>query len=130
MTEKTGKGSIPRLKRRKDFLATQKGRRLRGPYFLLEAIERSDEEDTVRVGFTVTRKQGNAVERNRIRRRLKEAVRLNAALPFPAGHDYVLVGRRDALTAPFDAITAALQRRIAEAGTGGRRNVPNGTTAG
>jgi ribonuclease P protein component len=64
------------------------------------------------VGFTVTKKHGNAVERNRMRRRLKEAVRLSAGFAMKPGHDYVIVARRDLLNAPFDALTRALRDRI------------------
>ncbi len=56
----------------------------------------------MRFGFTVTKKIGNAVERNRIRRRLREMVRLAAGGRARAGHDYVLIGRRAALKLPFD----------------------------
>ena len=56
-----------------------------------------------RVGFTVTKKVGNAVVRNRIRRRLKEAVRVHAAGDMQPGNDYVIVGREEVLTAPFAA---------------------------
>ncbi len=52
-------------------------------------------------GFTVSRKVGNAVERNRVRRRLREIVRLSDAERMRRGHDYVLVGRRAALELPF-----------------------------
>lgn len=60
----------------------------------------------------MTRKQGNAVERNRMRRRLKEAVRRTAGVPFKPGHDYVVVARRDTLTAPFSSLVAALAERV------------------
>lgn len=56
----------------------------------------------MRFGFTVSKKVGNAVERNRIRRRLREMVRLAAENQTWTGHDYVLVGRRAALKLPFD----------------------------
>lgn len=121
MTDISGMREIGRMKNRKDFLAVQKGRRLRGPYFLLETAARGDGDGPARVGFTVTRKQGNAVERNRIRRRLREAIRLEPALPFQNGHDYVFVARRDAMSAPFCALQSALRNRIAEAGGHGRK---------
>ena len=62
----------------------------------------------------MSRQVGNAVERNRVKRRLREAVRLSAADKFCAGHDYVLIGRRTALALPFGDmlrdLDAALQR--------------------
>lgn len=70
------------------------------------------EEPEVRVGFTVTRKVGNAVERNRAKRRLRAA----AAEIFPqlgrAGTDYVVIGRVATLTRPFDALRADLEQAI------------------
>jgi ribonuclease P protein component len=105
-----------RLKRRADFLAVQKGERRKGPLFLLEVLDKrngtGDEAGLPRVGFTVTKRQGNAVERNRIRRRLREAVRLAGQTAMQPGHDYVLVGRRDALHASFSRLTSALKDRI------------------
>ena len=106
-----GTAPITRLKKRAEFLAVRQGEKRRGPYFLLETRNRGDEAGP-RVGYTVTKKAGNAVERNRIRRRLKEAVRVCAAADMSPGRDYVIVGRRDLLGAPFDAIKAELKRRI------------------
>jgi len=73
----------------------------------------------------VSKKVGNAPERNRVRRRLKDVVRRSAAerphLGLQAGHDYVLVGRRAALQAPFvrliEDFDAAL-RRLQRPGAG------------
>ena len=65
-----------------------------------------------RVGFTVSKKVGNAVERNRVRRRLREIVRRNAALAAENGHDYVLIGRRAALAMPFETISAEFARAM------------------
>ena len=53
-----------------------------------------------------------AVERNRVRRRLKEIVRLSAATGLSSGHDYVLIGRRAALSLPFDQITEDFKRAL------------------
>lgn len=92
----------------------RRGEKLRGRLFLLEALDRGD-ETAPRVGFTVTKKVGNAVVRNRVRRRLKEAVRLHAAGDMRPGSDYVIVGRADVLTAPFAEIGAELSRRMRKA---------------
>ena len=81
-------------------------------------------ESAPRVGFTVTKKHGNAVERNRMRRRLKEAVRLSAGFAMKPGHDYVVVARRELLTAPFERLTKGLCDRIESKNTHGRRPAP------
>ena len=103
---------MERLRQRADFLATATGLRIPAAGFVLQARRRSD-EGPARVGFTVSKKVGNAVERNRVRRRLREIVRLSP-LPLLRGHDYVLVGRRAALSLPFARIAqdyeGALQR--------------------
>lgn len=58
----------------------------------------------MRVGFTVSKKVGNAVERNRVRRRLREIVKQEGVQGMRPGHDYVVIGRRAALGIPFDRI--------------------------
>ncbi|MDQ6435494.1 ribonuclease P protein component [Mesorhizobium sp. LHD-90] len=100
-----------RLRKREEFLAVRRGDKRRGRLFLLEVLDRADTAPP-RVGFTVTKKVGNAVVRNRVRRRLKEAVRVDAARDMAAGHDYVIVGREDVLTAPFAQLADELSRRI------------------
>jgi ribonuclease P protein component len=100
-----------RLRKRAEFLAVRRGEKRRGRFFLLEVLERGDEH-AARVGFTVTKKVGNAVVRNRIRRRLKEAVRVHAAGDMKPGNDYVIVGREDVLAAPFAEIKTELSRRL------------------
>lgn len=112
MTSDKDKTTVGRLKSRPQFLAVRAGESRKGPLFLLEVLDRKDLESDARVGFTVTKKHGNAVERNRMRRRLKEAVRLSAGFAMKPGHDYVIVARRDLLHAPFDALTRALCDRI------------------
>jgi ribonuclease P protein component len=101
---------MQRLKQRSDFLAAAAGIKVPTATFLLQARDRND-QGPPRVGFTVSRKVGHAVERNRVRRRLREVVRLKDALG--AGHDYVLVGRRAALSADFSAIVADYERALA-----------------
>src|SRR3979409_1658619 len=95
---------MERLKQRADFLAGARAPKAATPGFVLQARQRSD-DGPVRVGFTVSKKVGGAVERNRVRRRLREVVRLSAAGSLRIGHDYVLIGRRDALALPFHRMT-------------------------
>ncbi|MGH6862046.1 MAG: ribonuclease P protein component, partial [Phyllobacterium sp.] len=90
------------------------GEKRRGVYFLVEVKERDDRDGPPRVGFTVTRKNGNAVVRNRIKRRLREAVRVNVADDMASGTDYVIVARRDALNAPFADLTRELSKRVSK----------------
>ncbi|TIW67555.1 MAG: ribonuclease P protein component, partial [Mesorhizobium sp.] len=85
----TGKpvGAHPkRLLKRADFLAVRGGEKRRGRLFLVEVLDRGDGLSP-RVGYTVTKKVGNAVVRNRVRRRLREAVRTHAADDMAPGND-------------------------------------------
>lgn len=125
--------TVGRLKTRPQFLAVAAARRKWvTPGLVLQAARRQHGNDRaapvacrapqrrepeapeaeVRVGFTVTRKVGNAVERNRVKRRLRAA----AAEVFPrdgrAGTDYVVVGRAATLKRPFDALKADLEQAI------------------
>jgi ribonuclease P protein component len=102
-----------RLKSRPEFLRVREGERRKGRFFILEVLDRQATEEAPRVGFTVTKRQGNAVERNRMRRRLREAVRQTAQFAMQPGHDYVIVGHREVLGAAFDELTKALVTRIA-----------------
>jgi len=90
--------SLRRLKKRSQFLRAARGNRAGRRAFALQAI--ASEDATPGVGFTVTKKVGNSPERNRIKRRLREVVRA-AGSDFQPQHDYVLVGRREALSEPF-----------------------------
>ena len=100
-----------RIVKRADFLAAAKAARASAALFSLQARDRKDDA-ALRLGLTVTKKVGNAVERNRIRRRLRAAAR--AVLP-QAGHsgfDYVVVARRAALTAAFSDLTGGLEKTL------------------
>lgn len=108
---------MERLKQRADFLAAASGTKVPAAAFVLQARKRTD-EGPVRFGFTVSKKVGNAVERNRVRRRLKEIVRLSDASRMRIGHDYVLVGRRAALRLPFDRMTDEFEGALRRAHAG------------
>lgn len=100
------------LKRRSQFLRTRKGARWAMPAFVLEARRRGDDADSApdepRFGFTVARQVGKAVERNRIRRRLKAAVKDVQMAHARRDFDYVLIARRPALTAAYSALVSDL----------------------
>jgi len=104
-TAAAGPAKVRRLKKRSEFLRAARGQRVGRSAFSMQAVGRDAPE--AGIGFTVTKQQGNSPERNRIRRRLREAARLCAA-DFLPQHDYVLVGRREALSLPFDRLTADL----------------------
>ena len=101
---------IGRLKRRADFVRAGQGKRWHGKTLSLQA--NASDGSRIRVGFTLTRKVGNAVVRNRARRRLREAVRLAPDLLFRAGHDYVIVGRLGAIRVEFDELLSELSRAV------------------
>ncbi len=100
-----------RILKRADFLAAAKAARANAAPFSLQARDRKDGQD-LRLGLTVTKKVGNAVERNRIRRRLRAAAR--AVLPQAGkdGFDYVVVARRASLTADFPELTGGLENTL------------------
>jgi ribonuclease P protein component len=106
--------TIPdRLKKRSEFLSVRNGRKLRGPNFLVECQLRKDGGTKPRYGLTVSKKCGNAPQRNRIKRRLREAIRLQVGIDMAQSTDYVIVARRELISAPFQTIVSELKRRIA-----------------
>jgi len=99
--------------KRADFLRlAAKGKKISRPEFVMQLLRT---EAGVRVGYTATKKIGNAVMRNRVRRRLKEAARLTLAELAPAGVELVLICRRETADMPFEALRAGLRATLAEA---------------
>ena len=99
---------MDRLRQRADFLAVANGARANSAAFVLQG-RRRDDEGPIRIGFTVTKKVGNAVVRNRARRRLREVYRLNADRLNP-GYDLILVARGRTLSAPWKDLNETFLR--------------------
>jgi len=133
--------TIERLTRRKQFLNAAKGKRCHASAFTLQsapsdtitppggsramnriardgppgatvAAPRPGCGTAPRFGITVTKKIGGAVVRNRIRRRLKEALRDLVPLPACHGQDYVIVARRETLGIPFPLLKESLAKAL------------------
>ena len=94
-----------RLKKRHDFIkVSQQGRRFFATAFVLQVLDRGEHQSqdaAVRVGFTTSRKVGNAVQRNRARRRLRELARLTLPSVAKSGCDYVFIGTKATIDYPF-----------------------------
>jgi ribonuclease P protein component len=120
---------MDRLRQRADFLAVANGARANSSAFTLQSRHRDDQGPT-RVGFTVTKKNGTATERNRIRRRLRELVKRADVITMRPHHDYVLVGRRDALRRDFAAMLEDLRSALArlDRAPGNARQNPDNET--
>ncbi len=106
--------SVGRLKRRADFLRVAAVRRKwAAPGLILQvAAQPEPAEESVRVGFTASRKVGNAVKRNRARRRLKALVREMIATGANPGLDLVLIARPATVDRPFDELRRDLQQSL------------------
>ncbi len=111
---------MERLRTRRDFVKVQKGRRANTGLFSIMALDKA--EGPARIGFTVSKKvDARAVKRNRIRRRLREAARLEASAFEGARADFVVVARPGVLTADFGRLRSELRRAMEKAAGPGRR---------
>ena len=102
---------MDRLRQRADFLAVANGVRAGTTAFVVQR-RRRDDDGPVRVGFTVTKKNGTAPERNRIRRRLRELVKRLPEVSLHPHSDYVLIGRRAVLTSDFADMLGDLRQAL------------------
>jgi ribonuclease P protein component len=107
--EPDGRPALVGLRRRAEFLAAAKGTRVHKPAFVLQVGRRAASPGEVGVGLTVTRKLGGAVQRNRIRRRLRAALREAAGALRSGGLDLVIVARPAALACPFEQLVRQLR---------------------
>ena len=114
------------LSKRADFLRAAQARRQAMPGFLLQARRRGDDSADIRVGYTCSKKIGNAVARNRAKRRLRAAAQELLPLLGRERHDYVLVARGTTVARPFadllsditTALKSAHRKLDAKAGEG------------
>lgn len=97
---------------RRDFLAANTGRRAPMPGFVLLVRSRDDGDDAMRVGFTVTKKIGNAVVRNRMKRRLRALARELLPEIGIRGADHVLIGRAGGVERDFAQLRAELAKAL------------------
>jgi ribonuclease P protein component len=111
--------ALERLKRRADFLRVADGRRKWvTPGLILQTLPRAPDADAaIRVGFTATRKIGNAVTRNRARRRLRAAAASVMTRHAAAGFDYVLIARANTPSRPYAALIGDLEAALRRLGT-------------
>ena len=101
------------MKKRADFVAASKARYQTAPSLTVQMRNRRDDDPSVRVGFTCSKKVGNAVARNRAKRRLREIARLDLPALAKTGHDYVLIGKKEVTaTRDFEALRADFAKAI------------------
>ena len=100
------------LKKRADFLAANAGRRAATAGFVLLVRDRADGDPTKRVGFTVTKKIGGAVVRNRMKRRFRALARETLPELGIAGADHVLIGRAGGIERDYASLVAELKRAL------------------
>ena len=99
-------------------MAANGGKRAPMPGFVLLVRERDDGDPTMRVGFTVTKKIGNAVVRNRMKRRFRALARELLPGGGIGGADHVLIGREGGIERPFESLRAELAKALARIASG------------
>ena len=100
------------IKKRSDFLAANRGKRYATPGFVLLVRDRQDDSPAIRLGITITKKVGNAVIRNRMRRRFRALAQEMLADKGKAGSDHILIGRDSGIERDFDALRADMVKAL------------------
>jgi ribonuclease P protein component len=100
------------IKKRADFLAANRGKRFARPGFVLLVHDRGDADPAIRLGITITKKVGNAVIRNRMRRRFRALMQEMLAELGKAGSDHIIIGRSDGIEIDFGRLRADLRKAL------------------
>jgi ribonuclease P protein component len=103
------------IRKRSDFLAANAASRVATPGFVLLVRKRNDGDTAMRLGITVTKKIGNAVIRNRMKRRFREIARAVIATNGANGSDHILIGRAGGVERDFAALKADLANALSKA---------------
>ncbi len=112
------------IQNRSDFLAANKGSRFATKAFVLLVHDRKDADDSVRLGITVTKKIGNAVVRNALKRRLRSLAREFLADGGKAGADHILIGRIGGIDRAYALMRADMILALNKVGKGTTKTVP------
>lgn len=100
------------IRKRADFLAANRGKRYATPGFVLLVRDRQDGDEAIRLGITITKKVGNAVVRNRMRRRFRELAREMLGEMGKAGADHILIGRDGGIERDFGELRKDLAKAL------------------
>ncbi|WP_373476418.1 ribonuclease P protein component [Sphingorhabdus sp.] len=100
------------MKKRSDFLAANRGKRYATPGFVLLVKDRQDDQPEIRLGITITKKVGNAVVRNRMRRRFRALAREMLAEKGKAGADHILIGRDGGIERDFGELRTDMAKAL------------------
>ena len=100
------------MKKRADFLAANRGKRYATPGFVLLVRDRADDSPAIRLGITITKKVGNSVIRNRMRRRFRELAREMLAAKGKPGADHVLIGREGGIERDYGQLREELAKAL------------------
>lgn len=104
------------MRKRAQFVAVRKGHVHHTRPFVLTARERNDDLNHIGLGFTVSKANGNAVVRNRIKRRLKHAIKSIQGQTARQGCDYVIIAKPECLTTKFSELVEQLRRGFGKIG--------------
>ena len=100
------------IKKRSDFLAANRGKRYATPGYVLLVKDRQDESPDIRLGITITKKVGNAVIRNRMRRRFRALAQEMLGQNGKAGADHILIGRDSGIERDFGELRADMVKAL------------------